>query len=144
MSDAVTVAVWPEVTVPAVAVNVAELAPVGTVKLVGTDKAVLLLESDTVAPGDGAASFSVTVQVEEAPEASEAGLQPRADTPAAEVTVITPPVAVVVIGLPIAEAPTGFVMPMATVVAFAATVTLMTATTPFSIALLLIPDKRQV
>jgi hypothetical protein len=52
------------VTVPAVAVNVAEVAPCATVTLEGTlAAAVLELESETVTPPKPAAADSVTVPV---------------------------------------------------------------------------------
>jgi hypothetical protein len=56
-------------------VNVVLVAPAGTVTLEGTlAAAVLLLESVTCAPPDGAAPLSVTVPVEEFPPWTLVGL----------------------------------------------------------------------
>jgi hypothetical protein len=58
-----------------VTVNVAEVAPAATVTLAGTcAAAVLLLESMTTAPADGAGPFKVTVPVEAVPPITEVGL----------------------------------------------------------------------
>lgn len=56
------------VIVPAVAVKFADVAPDATVTEAGTDSAVLLLESATVAPPEPAACDNVTVQMEVPPE----------------------------------------------------------------------------
>ena len=60
---------------PTVAANVAVLAPAATFAEAGTLNAVVLLESDTVVPPEGAAWLSVTVHVAELPEPSVLGLQ---------------------------------------------------------------------
>jgi len=70
---AVTVAVCVDETVPALAVKLAEVAPCGTVMEAGTVSKELPEESATAAPPAGAAAVRVTVQVEDAPEASVAG-----------------------------------------------------------------------
>ncbi|MGC4053270.1 MAG: hypothetical protein QM757_28535 [Paludibaculum sp.] len=74
---AVTTTVAEAVTVPAVAVNVAEVAEAATVTEAGTTRMVLLSESVTARPDDGAAPLSWTVQVVLAPEASAVGEQVR-------------------------------------------------------------------
>jgi hypothetical protein len=68
------------VTVPAVAVNVAVLAPAATLTEAATVRAVLLLESETEAPPEDATWLRVTVQVEGLAEANVVGLQARTDT----------------------------------------------------------------
>jgi len=55
LSVAVTVALWVVVTVPAVAVKVAELAPAATVTEAGTVSNALLSQRATTLPPDGAA-----------------------------------------------------------------------------------------
>src|SRR5271156_4593535 len=82
---AVMVAFWVVVTVPAVAVKVVEVLLAGTVTDAETGSAALLLESATVLPPAGAASFSVIVQVVETPEFRLVGLQARADTVAGSI-----------------------------------------------------------
>lgn len=63
-----------------VTVTVALVAPAGTVTLAGTvATAVLLLESVTSAPPDGAAAVNVTVPVEELPPTTDVGLTLTAD-----------------------------------------------------------------
>ena len=84
-------------------VNVALVAPAGTVTLAGTVAApVLLLESDTAAPPLGAALFNVAVPVELLPPTTLAGLTVIAEmvtvgggglTPSAANSVVEPSVA---------------------------------------------------
>lgn len=63
------------------AVNVALVAPAGTVTLGGTvATAVLLLVRSTTAPPDGAAAVKTTVPVDELPPATGLGLSARLDT----------------------------------------------------------------
>ena len=71
---AVTVATWVDVTVPAVAENVALLAPESTVTLAGTVTAALLLDRATTAAAV-AAVFRLTVQVDVPPLATVDGAQ---------------------------------------------------------------------
>jgi len=60
-------------------VNVAVVAPLGTVTLEGTVALVLLEESETDAPPDGAGPFNVTVPVELFPPTTEVGLSETPD-----------------------------------------------------------------
>ena len=66
------------VTVAVVTVNVALVAPAGTVTLAGTVATVALAESVTTAPPDGAALVSVTVPCEVPPPVTLAGLSVNA------------------------------------------------------------------
>jgi hypothetical protein len=77
---AVSVAVWLELQLPAVAVELAEVEPAGTVTEAATDSIVLLLDSVTLAPPLGAAWFSVVVQVVEEFGPRLAGLQLSEET----------------------------------------------------------------
>ena len=63
-----------------VTVKVAEVEPPETVTLAGTCAAVvLLLDSETLAPPVGAASLSVNVPVDEAPQVTLAGFRETED-----------------------------------------------------------------
>jgi hypothetical protein len=63
-------------TLPAVAVNVVEVVPAGTMaELDAGCSNALLLDSKTSVPPAGAAPFNVTVHVAEAPEFKLFGLQ---------------------------------------------------------------------
>jgi hypothetical protein len=62
-------------TVPAVAVNGADVDPAATVTDAGVARTVLLSVMVTAAPPAGAADVSVTVQVALAPDAMEEGEQ---------------------------------------------------------------------
>ncbi len=66
------------VTAPVVTLNVALVAPAGTVTFAGTLAAVELAESDTSAPPVGAALVSVTVPCDVAPPVTLAGLSVNA------------------------------------------------------------------
>ncbi len=96
---AVTLAVWGVVMVAAVAEKVAVAAPAGTVTEVGTESvAELLLARVTAVPPEGAAWFSVAVQVETAPEARVVGEQLSPLSSTAVGGEMVPPVLVVVMG----------------------------------------------
>jgi hypothetical protein len=75
------------VTVPAVAVKFADVAPAATVTDAGTGSAALLEERLTEAPPVSAANVSVTVQVVVAPEVTEFGEQDKTETAGGGVTV---------------------------------------------------------
>jgi hypothetical protein len=80
-------------TVPAVTVNVAEVAPCATVTLAGTPAAVEFeLASDTTAPPAGAAAVSVTVPVPDCPVTIELGLTATLLNAASTGLMVTPKV----------------------------------------------------
>ncbi|MBN9662328.1 MAG: hypothetical protein J0H49_29285 [Acidobacteria bacterium] len=99
---AVMTTVEEAVTVPAVAVNVADVAEAAAVTEAGTTRTVLLSERVTTRPEDGAAPLNWTVQVVLAPEANEVGEQVRELTvivdsgPSVRVAVWEPPFSVAV------------------------------------------------
>jgi len=72
-SVAVTVTAWLPVTVPAVAVKLAVVAPAATVTEPGTGKEALLSEIATAEPPVGAAGDTVTVQLVLPPETTVEG-----------------------------------------------------------------------
>jgi hypothetical protein len=82
---AVMVADWLVVIEPAVALNVVEVAPAGTVIEAGRVSAGLLVESPIVLPPVGAASLSVSVQVAAPPELMLLGLHDRVETTAGSI-----------------------------------------------------------
>jgi len=124
---------------PAVAVNVADVAPANTVTDAGTVNALLLEESVTVAFPLGAGAESVTVQVDFAPAASVVGEQ-LSLTPA-DTTVTVPPVPPTVVALPLGKAPRFPVMEIGTDEPEAAvpSFTVAVATVPVPIAFAFIP-----
>jgi hypothetical protein len=87
------------------AVKTAVEAPANTVTEAGILTAVLLTDSATTAPPNGAVPASVTVQLADVPEASEDGAHVREDNPAgaATGTVTMPPVAEVAMLSPASE-----------------------------------------
>lgn len=104
---AVTVAVWVAVTVPALALNVAEDAPAGTVTEAGTFSPGLLSVIDTLTPPDPAAPLKLTVQVADAGAINEDGLQlsPANVAGGGALLPIVPPVPDTVSAAPLADAP---------------------------------------
>ena len=90
---ALTEAVWVVVNVPAVAMKVAEVAPAGTLTAAGTESTALLSDSVTGVLAE-AARFRFSVQVVEAPDDKEPGLQLKVVKVSGK-TVTVPPVAVV-------------------------------------------------
>jgi hypothetical protein len=88
LSVAVRVTVWELATVPAVAVNIAEVAVAGTATDAGTGSAVVLFDpSVTVLPPAGAGRVRVTVHVVAPPGLRLVGLQTSDDTAGFGVTV---------------------------------------------------------
>jgi hypothetical protein len=88
LSVAVRVTVCELDTVPAVAVNIAEVAVAGTVTDAGTGSAVVLFEASvTVLPPVGAGKVRVTVHVVEPPGLRLVGLQTSDETAGFGVTV---------------------------------------------------------
>jgi hypothetical protein len=80
LSEAVTVAVWIDDTVPAVALKVVDDELAGTVTDAGTGSAGVLLEDNvTVVPPVGASWVKLTVQVVDWPEVRLDGLQEIAE-----------------------------------------------------------------
>jgi hypothetical protein len=140
---AVKVALWLlAIEAPAVALNVAVVAPAATVTEAGTVSEALLLASVTLDPPVGAVVFKVTVQLATAPGFRLPGLHMR-DEMAGTVTIALAP-ADTVSPLPVASTPTGLFIVIAVVTALAASVNWMLATTPEAIVLVFNPDSRQV
>lgn len=109
-----------EIVAAAVPVNVAVVAPAGTVTEAGTASSVLLLDSVTVEPPPGAAGLIVTVQVDVPPPLRLPELQVTEESAG---IVTTPLVAASdAILEPVALAPSGLIMPIDVVVALAARV----------------------
>jgi hypothetical protein len=79
----VIVAVVFEATADVVILNVAEVAPAGTVTVEGTWALVALDDRDTIVPAAGAAPFKVTVPVDGEPPRTEVGETLRPDRAAA-------------------------------------------------------------
>jgi hypothetical protein len=140
---AVMVALWFVVRTPAVAMKVAELAPAGTVTDAGIVSGALLSDSVMVAPEE-AASFKLTVQVVEAPEATVPGLQLKDVKLSGTTVVIVPPVAVMASALADWVAPNALAMPIYVAVVLGEIVAVTTATTPFWTIFALSPVNRQV
>ena len=140
---AVMVALWFVVRTPAVAMKVAELAPAGTVTDAGIVSGALLSDSVMVAPEE-AASFKLTVQVVEAPEATVPGLQLKDVKLSGTTVVIVPPVAVMGSALADWVAPNALAMAIDVAVVLGEIVAVTTATTPFWTIFALSPVNRQV
>ena len=129
------VAVWLVVMVPAFAVNVALVAPAGTLTDAGIVSSALLLKSVITAPPVGAAWPIVAVHVEVAPLFSDEGLQVTLLMPGGP-TVMVPPIALVPMLVPVADAANVPVMLIGIVPdALEDRVTLIAATVPFWIRL---------
>jgi hypothetical protein len=143
--DAVTLAVWLVVIVPAVAVKVAVDVPAATVTEAGTVIDVMLVDSATATPPLGAAWFNVTVQTEDAPALSETGLQAMPLTVTWEGTEMLPPLEFMAIAAPPVDAATGlFTLIRIVPDAVAESVALTIASVPFWIVVVLSPLTRQV
>jgi hypothetical protein len=125
---AVNVALCELAMVPAVTLNVAELAPAGTVADAGVPSSPLLLLRPTTAPPAAAACASPTEQVLFPDELSEVGLQVSEARVLRTRTV--PPVAESATAFAAAEAANAPVTPMFRLAAFDARVNCAVATTP--------------
>jgi hypothetical protein len=143
LSVAVIEAPVAAVTLLAVAVNVAELAPAGTVTDGGVVRLALLLDSATLAVA-GAAPVRVTVHDEEPGAVMETGAH---ETPlsAAEdaMAVIVPPFPVIGSAEPSAKAPSVLITPTFVLVSVDEAANVTVATTPFEIAVVFIPHTTQ-
>src|ERR1039457_1760963 len=127
---AVSVAVWSDAMVPAVAVKVAVVDPAATATDPGTVSAAVLLDSATVPPP---AFVSVTVQLLMPPLPSVAGVQLKPAKVGGAGAVTVPPVPLMDSACPSSVAPCALVTPMVVLATPAAIVTVTTATTPFCI-----------
>ena len=125
---AVSVAVWPAVIVPAVAVNVAVLDPAATATDPGTVSAAVLLHNVTVPP---LVVDSATVHVLVRPVLSTPGVQLKPDKIGSPSDVTAPPVPPMDNACPSSVAPSVFVTPMIVLATAARIVTVTTATMPF-------------
>ena len=141
--EAVNVTAVDVVAVPALAVNVAVVAPAATVTDAGTVSAALLLDKATEAEADGAME-SPTVQVDVAPDSTELGRHCSVETVGA--TLMTPPLPVSARNVPSEAAAT--VLPIVRVsedcVLDGDTVAVTTATTPLAIVLAFMPLAKHV
>lgn len=101
---------------PAVAVNVADVDPAGTVTEAATGSVLLLLDRATAVPPLGAACASATVQVEVAPEVKLVGEHCSEDKLGCQfATVMLPEAADMVAAAPLAKAAQGPLTTMGTV-----------------------------
>lgn len=131
---------------PAVAVNVAVVAPTATVVLAGTLSSPLLLLNDTVR-ADGPAAFdNVTVHEAEVLELRLAGEQFNwlVVGGAEPVAVAVPPDALVLMAPPDIVAPSAPETPTGAELAPPASVTVTVATVPFAMRLELMPLAMQI
>jgi hypothetical protein len=128
-----------------VAVKFADEDPAGTITEAGTLSNPLLLESDTLAPPEGAGCAKVTVQVEVPAELRMVGLHTTLRRPLGRPTDMIPPVPLAETLLASGAAITTPVTPIGTAPgAPLESVTLTTATVPFAMAFWLSPATRQV
>jgi len=111
---------------PAVAINVAELAPAGTVTDDGTVSRVLLSDKATAVFAE-AIWLTPTVHVVDAPEVTDPGLQLIEVTVSGTTTVMVPPVPLIDIGAPEGAAAITLVMPIVADDAVEATVAVTVA-----------------
>jgi hypothetical protein len=130
-NDPVIVTIWSLEMTPAVAVNVAVVAPAATETDAGTVANALLLESATVPPP---VRDRVTVHVLAVPELKEDGAQLKPVTFGTAADVTVPPVPVSARDCPSGDAAMVSAIPSMTVLdADGDSVTVMEATTPFCI-----------
>ena len=142
---AVTAAVWVLVSGAAVAANVAELEPAGTVTDDGTVRLALSLESETAKPPTPAASDSATVQVE-FPGVFTGDVHDKLLNATGGMTVIEPPLPDEGIITASAEETTVPLAPIAIELlkGTGATVKVAVATTPLAIAVVFTPNTTHV
>jgi hypothetical protein len=137
---AVSVAVWSDVIVPAVAVKAAVVDPAATATDPGTISAAVLLDSVTVPPP---AFVSVTVQLLVPLLLSVAGVQLKpAKTGGAAGAVTVPPVPLMQSAFPSSVEPSVLATPMLVLATPPAMVTVTSATTPFCIRVEFKPASR--
>jgi len=131
---------------PAVAVNVAVVAPTATVVLAGTLSSPLLLLNDTVTEDGPAAFDNVTVHEAEVLELRLAGEQFNwlVVGGAEPVAVAVPPDALVLMAPPDIVAPSAPETPTGAELAPPASVTVTVATVPFAMRLELMPLAMQI
>jgi hypothetical protein len=128
---ALILALWFVLNAPTVPMKAAELAPTATVTDEGINIRALLSDSGTVVL-DKAIWFKPTVQVVEAPAATEVGVQVNDDKPSGAPTLIVPADVFVCIALPDTDVLKALFTLMAVVpVAVADMVTVKTAIWPF-------------
>jgi hypothetical protein len=129
----------------AVAWKVCVVLPALTVTDVGTvNKAVALSERLTTVPPVGAGSDSVTVQLDEAPDASVVGVHESAETVGR--TLIVPPVPTMSASVPLGKAPNTLLIDRVSnvLVLVGDRVAVTTATTPLPMTVSLMPYARQI
>src|ERR1035441_3619863 len=124
--DAVSVAVWSDAIVPAVAVKFAVVDPAATVTDPGTVSAAVLLDSDTVPPP---VFVSVTMQLLVPPLLSVDGVQLKPAKVGSAGAVTVPPVPLMVSAYPFTVAPSALVTPMVVFATPAAIICLCTYST---------------
>jgi hypothetical protein len=138
---AVTTASWLVETEPAVAENVTDAAPDSAITDPGTVRAELLLDREIVVALAGT-GLKNTVQVDTCDVFNDPGLQVSPVTCGIRAVTVAP-VPVMGRDVPLAEAPSVPVTPIAVLIVVGASVTVTTATTPFCMTLEFSPAMMQ-